>query len=277
MAIRVQCGCGKQLSVKDELAGKAVRCPGCQKAIQVPTPSTPGATNPSTPKPSPSTAATKSMPAGDGFLDDLFDEEGMVGFKGPTCPACGKELKPNAVLCTACGTHLQTGQKLVSHEQAKANTPSLGHYALDEAVASMKTDAEMQQRTMNAGMPWWFLLIFLIFISGFTFALVSIVNAATAETDATGVAGALKRAAANSGVVWGCIITGLVIQTITRIWIVTLSFKESLGEGLTTLFLWHKFLGQLGAHPVIGLAYTLGFFTTLSGLGLALADYFGGS
>src|SRR5437016_990909 len=36
MAIPVACACGKQLKVKDELAGKKIRCPACQAAVTVP-------------------------------------------------------------------------------------------------------------------------------------------------------------------------------------------------------------------------------------------------
>ena len=36
MAISVACACGKQLKVKDELAGKKIRCPACQAAVVVP-------------------------------------------------------------------------------------------------------------------------------------------------------------------------------------------------------------------------------------------------
>jgi hypothetical protein len=36
MPIAFKCSCGKQLAVKDELAGKAVKCPACAKVIKVP-------------------------------------------------------------------------------------------------------------------------------------------------------------------------------------------------------------------------------------------------
>ncbi len=36
MAIQVTCTCGKSLSVKDELAGRKVKCPACQKPLRVP-------------------------------------------------------------------------------------------------------------------------------------------------------------------------------------------------------------------------------------------------
>lgn len=36
MPISVGCKCGKQMKVKDELAGKAVRCPACKSALRIP-------------------------------------------------------------------------------------------------------------------------------------------------------------------------------------------------------------------------------------------------
>jgi len=36
MAIQVSCACGKTFKVKDHLAGKAVKCPGCQKPLRIP-------------------------------------------------------------------------------------------------------------------------------------------------------------------------------------------------------------------------------------------------
>lgn len=36
MPIAVACKCGKKFKVKDELAGKAVRCPDCKSAIKIP-------------------------------------------------------------------------------------------------------------------------------------------------------------------------------------------------------------------------------------------------
>jgi hypothetical protein len=257
MPIAVKCRCGKSLNVQDGFAGKTVKCPACQQGVAVPAPVKPAAV------------------AASGGLDDLFDQEGFQGYMGPVCPACSKPLKPGAVICTACGTHMQTGQKLVGVAEARAKSGSLGHVALDEAVSMLKSERELQSRTMNTGMPWWFLLIMLLFIGFFAFSLVSIVNAATTTTGATGFAATLKRTAANPTAVWGMIITGLVLQGFARIWLVVLGFKDSVGEGLTTLFLWHKFLGQLGEHPVVGLIYTLGFFTTLSGLGLAAANKWG--
>jgi hypothetical protein len=38
MAIKVACACGKKLSVKDEHAGRRVKCPECQQPLRIPRP-----------------------------------------------------------------------------------------------------------------------------------------------------------------------------------------------------------------------------------------------
>jgi hypothetical protein len=40
MAIEVDCRCGKRLRVRDELAGKKARCPGCGEVVSIPSPIT---------------------------------------------------------------------------------------------------------------------------------------------------------------------------------------------------------------------------------------------
>jgi hypothetical protein len=43
MPITFPCACGQQLRVDDELAGKRVRCPGCQQILNVPSSTAPAA------------------------------------------------------------------------------------------------------------------------------------------------------------------------------------------------------------------------------------------
>ena len=281
MPIRLNCSCGKSLAVKDEFAGKTVKCPGCQKGLKVPAASSPTA-KAAAAKPAASPAAAPAMAAQAsaapaGGLDDLFAEEGFAQQTGPVCPSCGKALKsPNAVLCTHCGVNLQTGQRMMSAQQASQASGSLGHYQLDEAVRNMKADAELQDRTSNAGMPWWFLLIMLCFLGGFCFILVTLANAFGAGEVATGLAKTFKDWAATPAVVWSLIIVGLSIQGIARLYITVISFMEDTVEGLVVLFLYYKFLGKIFEYPAVALIYTLGFFTSLSGFGLMGVDYMGG-
>lgn len=72
MPIRVKCSCGKVLNVKDELAGKKGKCPGCGNAIPIPQP-----------KPAAAPARKKH------YEDDDDDEDGSpydlnAKDKGPT-------------------------------------------------------------------------------------------------------------------------------------------------------------------------------------------------
>src|SRR5437763_980284 len=55
MAIKVQCSCGKAFAAKDELAGKTVKCPSCQKPLKIP-----GGTAPA--KSAPKADAAKAAP-----------------------------------------------------------------------------------------------------------------------------------------------------------------------------------------------------------------------
>lgn len=41
MPIKVSCACGKNLSVKDEIAGRRIKCPDCGKALSIPKPKPP--------------------------------------------------------------------------------------------------------------------------------------------------------------------------------------------------------------------------------------------
>ena len=38
MPIAVECGCGRRLKARDDLAGEAFACPGCGREVRVPRP-----------------------------------------------------------------------------------------------------------------------------------------------------------------------------------------------------------------------------------------------
>jgi len=71
LAITVKCtGCGKTLKVKDELAGKRGKCPGCGTIIQIPK-------APAAPPASPSTEQEQGATGGDANVDDLLASFGI--------------------------------------------------------------------------------------------------------------------------------------------------------------------------------------------------------
>lgn len=227
MPIRVSCSCGKTLAVKDELAGKAVRCPACQKPVKVPAA---GATSTgvqagATPARTPAARPAAPPPSG-GNLDDLFEEEGMTLRSGPTCPQCLTELKPGAVLCTRCGYHLQTGQRLAAH-RTEAERTVLGHKSLDKAVEDMQKEKDLQQSLMGAGMPWWMLALVLFLVASAGILGVMSVNYMTGEEGAEG-------GAPNVPHMFFMLMFGAMAVTMSGAALIILfrAFKESIAQGL---------------------------------------------
>lgn len=180
MPIRIKCQCGKALNVKDELAGKAVKCPGCGKTIRVPAKSSSAsgaAGKPAAGKPAAGKPAAPRAPqaADDDGLDDLFAEEGFGKTVAAACPSCGAEMKAGAVLCTKCGFNKQTGQRLEGHKTAGVDIDH-GTLALQKAALDMKKDLDLQDKMLNrAGLPWWVLgLILFVMGSGMTIAVLAV-------------------------------------------------------------------------------------------------------
>jgi hypothetical protein len=90
-------------------------------------------------------------------MDDLFDEVGISAKKGASCPKCHAELKPNAVLCVACGFDLQSGEH---REGAKIQSGARrgGHdEAADDLLAraarQIEIDKEEDKKNLSHGAP----------------------------------------------------------------------------------------------------------------------------
>ena len=103
MPIKVTCKCGQSFAAKEQLAGKAVKCPNCAQPIRIPAP-----------KQKPTAGQPSAAPASGG-IGDLLDEVGMGGhehdeYTGPRCPSCDAPLAQNAALCVECGYNLQSGK-----------------------------------------------------------------------------------------------------------------------------------------------------------------------
>ncbi|MBI3099807.1 MAG: zinc ribbon domain-containing protein [Planctomycetes bacterium] len=142
MPIAVSCACGKKLNVKDALAGKAIRCPGCQKVLKVPAgkpapaaagarPKTSGGAKPSpgakpvaAKKPAPKPAGDEldllgpdPAPPPSSGLDLSYDLTGddpspqaQLSKTGKKCPTCGEPYQEGDPYCISCGTDLKTGK-----------------------------------------------------------------------------------------------------------------------------------------------------------------------
>jgi hypothetical protein len=97
--VRFSCpGCGQTLEASEDMTGEAVECPSCAELIEVPAPE--GA--------NPDDAFDGEEAGGDArgwSATDLGEDDG-------SCPECGTDMEPDAVLCIQCGFHKGLGRRL---------------------------------------------------------------------------------------------------------------------------------------------------------------------
>lgn len=122
MVVECHC-CRKRFKAGDQLAGKRVKCPGCQAVLTIPalgSAAMPNSAEPNpfaAPRPRQAAAPPAAQPApGAGSVSDILDDEIPLRREtGPAiapaaapqtprdCPGCGAAVAPSAVLCVNCG------------------------------------------------------------------------------------------------------------------------------------------------------------------------------
>lgn len=175
MPIQIKCQCGKALAVKDQFAGKAVKCPACGQGIKVPAVSAQQVASPNVAAPSAQAVGTT---AAGNPMNDLFDEEGFGTNITAVCPSCGAAMGADAILCTKCGFNKTTGESVRGHLTPGVDISS-GTLALQKAAEDMRRADKMQKdMTERAGMPWWMLgLILFILCSATGLAVMAVMSA----------------------------------------------------------------------------------------------------
>jgi hypothetical protein len=220
MPIPIRCQCGKNLNVPDNAAGKSFKCPGCGTLLKAP--ASAGAGTKAVTKPA--GAATPSR-----RMNDLFDEEGFSSTVEAVCPMCRAEMKANAVLCTKCGYHKESGVKLEGHKTAGVDIDH-GTLALQKAARDMVSDKAMQEKLIaGGGMPWWALALILFMISSALAIAVLVVNASRR----------VDQSAPTNPVALFLVMSGFAFYAVAQgafIMIVVHAFKQSVAKGLLTLF-----------------------------------------
>ena len=212
MPIPITCQCGKSLNVKDELAGRAVKCPACGSVLKIPAQSAPAPAQ-AQPVPTPvQPPAASAAPVG-GTLNDIFDEEGFGHQVAAACPACGSEMPAGAVLCTKCGFNVQLGTKMEGHKTAGVDIDH-GEVALQRAQASIEYDNKLQKEMLSkAGLPWWGLaLVLFMLISAASIAVIKI-NAIN-QASGNGNFNAMATFLLMSGVACGLVTAGGIAKII---------------------------------------------------------------
>ncbi|MBM3999295.1 MAG: hypothetical protein FJ297_07110 [Planctomycetes bacterium] len=134
MPITIACRCGQKLNVKDELAGKRVKCPKCGAALSIPgsDPSVAGSARGDARAAPASKAAHRRQ-------DDAFDEIGLIlrGEGEAECPSCRSAVPKNAVLCVNCGYNFQSGQRIQTLGKSQADP--------EPRTAEVKTKSEVDK------------------------------------------------------------------------------------------------------------------------------------
>lgn len=195
MPIKVQCACGKAFAAKDELAGKTVKCPGCQKPLKIPggqpatakepakaaaKPTAPAAAKPAAgkqaaakPAGKPAASAKPAAPSPAAANADLFDEIGLQAAAAGTrpCPGCTEPLDLKAVVCIKCGFNTLLGRrmqtvKLGSEEEGPVGHDAVAHDLLGKAAKVIDEDLAEEKKKTKEGLPWWVYLIVLVILIG---------------------------------------------------------------------------------------------------------------
>lgn len=162
MPIKVSCHCGQSFTAKDNLAGQTLLCPKCSQPLTIPSPDAP---------------AAKRQVSGSS-IGELLEEVGLKEHRGPRCPQCNEPLlKPDAVICTACGYHLQTGEKLQAAKVYKSG--ERGHAEatetwLERAAQQIEIDKVEQKKNQSQGLPAWMYFIALTALTAFVITMFTI-------------------------------------------------------------------------------------------------------
>lgn len=236
MPIKLKCSCGQVLSIPDKMAGKTGKCPKCKKEIKVPTPKQKAAHKQKA-APKPQSAGVAGGAQAGGGLDSLFEEAGLTQKTGPTCPQCMAEVKPGTVLCTSCGFHLESGERLTGAD-VQVQGPEFDNMYLQEAAENMRRDLVMDDRREKAAMPWWVIMSFLIGAVTLCAAGVVIVDGkfGTPASPASFV-GKVQRWPVYTTLGLTASITGTAIIFFAHLNICIFGFTRSVVQGLACFFL----------------------------------------
>jgi len=285
MPIAVSCQCGKTLNVRDDLAGKAVKCPGCQTVLRVPAiaakgpavqvpaqgpkvaprPAPPalGMTKPAAPvvaklAPASANAAARESAT----MDSFYSEAGFDVKVGKFCPECTEALLPGAVLCTRCGYHLESGAKLDAY-RSEIEAPDSVNAVLRKAELNMQRDKELQIRLENAGMPAWMMAMGLFILASCTTVGVIAVNVSRRSKDDTVSFNAVATMLLLAGIAFSAVAIGSYCTVLYR------AFQDKPKQGMFVLLIPGYVIYYAFTHfKLVGKAFIVFLLTLGAAVGL---------
>jgi DNA-directed RNA polymerase subunit RPC12/RpoP len=169
MAIAVVCSCGQRFNARDDLAGKTVKCPKCEKPLKIPAAGV-AAQAGGAPASAPAKAAAQST------HHDVFDEVGLTERgEGVECPSCGTMLPHDAVLCVSCGYNFKLKRRLqtlgatnvvrtTTPEAAKPKSET--EKMLIRAEDDLENEPVEQSRGYGSRSSAWLVMLLMVLIAG---------------------------------------------------------------------------------------------------------------
>lgn len=173
MPITFHCQCGQRLSARDELAGKATKCPKCGSQLTIPAPKA-DELEPLSPQAllgdipvrgeAPPQASPASLPA--------------TQPQAPAaCPGCGAALGSGAVICVACGYNVKLGRRMQTETAANSPSPTpespLGISPVDVPAPAASKAERRGWIVAHTGLT---IAMFSLAIGGFGLVLLSIMT-----------------------------------------------------------------------------------------------------
>lgn len=150
MTIKVGCGkCNSSFAVRDDFAGKAVKCPKCKSPMQVPAATNSAAAGKAPAVAGKTTSGTPSSGRKFNPLLDLLDEAGVEAkSRGRSCPMCAAEMAPAAIICIQCGFNSATGERLETAVLVDDN--GLGKEQTDAEKLIAKAEKEIDEMPVSS-------------------------------------------------------------------------------------------------------------------------------
>lgn len=246
MPISAQCdSCSAKLKVRDELAGKRVKCPKCQKPFRIPGQAKAPQPTPAR-KPAAAAAAARTKPsAADDYslappevpaprshnpLLDLLDEAGVESAaRGAVCINCGADLKPQAIICVECGYNNETGKQLETTVVRDNEAIEEGKSDADRMLA--KAEKEIDDMPVSAADQ-----DFGDGADSMIIALIALIGAVVLAGLGVGTIFVMDKIGENIDTAWISFCGAVAIYLFCAIWITVIAFRAKPLHGLGCLF-----------------------------------------
>ena len=242
MPITAKCdSCPAQFKVKDELAGKKVKCPKCKQPFTISagpkSKGTAGAKKKPVAKKRPkpavdeySLAPAPPTPSHNPMLD-LLDDAGVESTpQGPVCNNCGSELSPMAIICVECGFNNESlGKQLETTTYTDPDAIDSGLSDAEKMLA--KAEREIEDTPISAADQ-----DFGDGADSFLIAIIALVVAVALAGLGIGTIFVMDRIGENINTARISLYGALSIYAFCAIWITLVAFKAKPIHGVACLF-----------------------------------------